>query len=426
MKLPDQFVNPCSYGPCRLPNIPGTIVSLLTKERPECRLPVSSLDGLFREYEKVVLFLMDGFGWCTYNHVMGNCDFLKEVAEKGVQLKLAAQFPSTTTCNITTFNTGLDVAQHGMFEWFYYEPEVDDIIAPLLYSYGREQMHRGTLKKVKNLKPEDIFPTKSFYKDLHDLGVKCYSYQNQEFAGSPYSDLIFRTAERRGFGTPAEGLADMARLLNEPGKAFHSFYYDRVDYMLHRFGPHSCEVEADVLMFFDNVEKIFWSKVKHSAKNTAFIITADHGHTAIDYKKTIYLNEKLPELEKYIKRNREGRPLVPARSCRAMFFYIKDECLDEARELLRDFLKGKALVCKTSELVDHCFFTERHISKTLAGRLGNLVILPYTDEPVWWYVKDVFYIDYLGHHGGLTREEMEIPFLMWNTDRRPDRSDKPA
>ncbi|HEY3273789.1 MAG TPA: alkaline phosphatase family protein [Methanocella sp.] len=414
MKLPEQFVNPCSYGPYRLPNIPGTIVSLLTQERPECRLPESSLKGLFREYEKVVLILVDGFGWCTFDRIAGNSGFLSEVMGEGVLLKLAAQFPSTTTCNITTLNTGLDVAQHGMFEWFYYEPAVDDIIAPLLYSYGREQMYRGTLKKNRNLKPEDIYPRASISQHLHGLGVKCYAYQNKDFTGSPYSDIVFRAAEMRGYGTAAEGLADMAELLIQPGKTFHSFYFDRVDYMLHKYGPHSNEVETEVLAFFRDVEKAFWSKAKNSARDTAFIITADHGHTHIDYTKTIYLNKELPEIERYMKRNREGRPIVPAGSCRDMFLYIKDEHLRDVQVMLQELLKGKALVCRTSDLVEHCFFTERHISEKLASRLGNLVILPFSGESVWWYVKDVYYIDYLGHHGGLTREEMEIPFLMWN------------
>lgn len=418
MKLPDQFVNPGSYGAFRLSNIPGTIVSLLTKERPECRLPEPSLKGLFRDYEKAVLFIVNGFGWCTFDHIACNSGFLREMIRRGVLLKLAAQFPSTTTCNITTLNTGLNVAQHGMFEWFYYEPVVDDIIAPLLYSYGREQMHRGTLKKVKGLKPEDIYPAKSFYKDLNDLGVKCYAYQDKSFSGSPYSDIVFRTAEMRGYGTPAEGLADMAEMVGRSGKAFHSYYYDRVDYLLHRFGPHSCEVEADILAFFKDLENMFWNKVRDKARDIAFIVTADHGHTPIDYTKTIYLNQKLPELERYMKRNREGRPLVPAGSCRAMFLYIKDEHLEEAQAQLQDLLKDIAIVCRVSDLVEHCFFIERHISQTLACRLGNLVILPFTDVPVWWYVKDVFYIDYLGHHGGLTREELEIPFLMWNSDSR--------
>jgi hypothetical protein len=65
-------------------------------------------------------------------------------------------------------------------------------------------------------------------------------------------------------------------------------------------------------------------------------------------------------------------------------------------------------------LIENGYFGERHVSEALKGRLGNLVILPFDGQCVWWYEKDLFEIDFLGHHGGLTKQEMEIPFLAWD------------
>ncbi len=44
---------------------------------------------------------------------------------------------------------------------------------------------------------------------------------------------------------------------------------------------------------------------------------------------------------------------------------------------------------------------------------GDLVILPYRGESVWWYEKDKFEQKFRGHHGGLTKQELEIPLLTW-------------
>ena len=41
------------------------------------------------------------------------------------------------------------------------------------------------------------------------------------------------------------------------------------------------------------------------------------------------------------------------------------------------------------------------------SRAGNLVILPYRYESVWWYEKNKFEMRFYGHHGGLTPQEME-------------------
>ncbi|MEP7284147.1 MAG: hypothetical protein ABI947_00100 [Chloroflexota bacterium] len=52
-----------------------------------------------------------------------------------------------------------------------------------------------------------------------------------------------------------------------------------------------------------------------------------------------------------------------------------------------------------------------HPSATFMGRVGNLVILPYKYESVWWYEKGRFEQDFFGHHGGLTPDEMETILL---------------
>ena len=98
--------------------------------------------------------------------------------------------------------------------------------------------------------------------------------------------------------------------------------------------------------------------------------------------------------------------LVPAGSPRDMFLYIKDERLDEAQAFLAKRLDGKADVVKTDSLIaDGYFGTE--ISSRFRERVGNLVILTYRYESVWWYEKDKFEQKHYGHHGGLTPQEME-------------------
>lgn len=164
--------------------------------------------------------------------------------------------------------------------------------------------------------------------------------------------------------------------------------------------------------------------------NLLFILTSDHGQISLDKERIIYLNQEFPEIERYIKKSRDGNLLVPAGSARDMFLYIEDEMLDEALNFLQDKLYKKAVVCKTSYLINKGYFGRKKISKALQSRLGNLAILPLENWTVWWYEKGVFEVEetYVserqkskifgvgtsGHHGGLSRDEMEIPFLVWN------------
>ena len=89
-----------------------------------------------------------------------------------------------------------------------------------------------------------------------------------------------------------------------------------------------------------------------------------------------------------------------------MFLYIRDDLLEEAQSFLAPRLEGIADVVQTETLIDNGYFGPE-VSSRLRERVGNLVILPYRYESVWWYEKGKFEQRFYGHHGGLTPQEME-------------------
>ena len=415
MRFSARFIDPSAYGAYRFSRLPATIFSALSGVRSQAALPDDVFPHGHRKYEKVVFFLIDSFGWDYFNRACDRSPFLSSLCQRGKATRLAAQFPSTTACEITTANTGLDVGQHGIYEWYYYEPKAGDMIAPLLYSYAREHRQRETLQKDKTLLPSSIYPSETMYKKLREIGIGSYVFQNSDYARSTYSTAMFDGAKVNGFGTLAEGLFNLSEaILNEKGPAYFYFYFDKIDAVSHQYGPSSGQLQAEIDVFVLSLEHILWDRIKERAKNVLFLMTADHGQTTIDPGTCIYLNRAIPELLPYLRRTPDHGLMVPAGSCRDMFLYIKAGHIDEVRALLQDRLDGKAIVCKTSDLLDQGYFMRRDISKALAERLGDLVILPLPGESVWWFEKDVYEIHFLGHHGGLTREEMEIPLLAWD------------
>ncbi len=140
------------------------------------------------------------------------------------------------------------------------------------------------------------------------------------------------------------------------------------------------------------------------------LITADHGQVEIDPKATLYLNHIVPGFKRYIAVNRLGEWLVPAGSPRDFFIHIQPHLLDEAQQAFERALSGKGLVLKTQALIDAGFFGPQP-NETFMKRVGNLVVLPFKGESAYYYERDFFENRFHGHHGGLTREEMEIPLL---------------
>ena len=216
-------------------------------------------------------------------------------------------------------------------------------------------------------------------------------------------------AELRGFKTLPEALVNLGLLIEKQTVPTYAYmYFDKIDSLCHEYGPTAPQTEAEIEAFLLVMEH-FFTRIFAGRKRVLFMMTADHGASDTDPQTTIFLNTdpRFAGIERFLKTNRNGDLLVPAGSPRDMFLYVKDELLDEAQAFLASRLNGKAEVAKVSELIAEGYFGPT-ISDEFRARVGNLVILPYLHESVWWYVKDKFEQNYYGHHGGLTPQEMEI------------------
>src|SRR5690348_12903664 len=162
------------------------------------------LGPLAGRYDKVVFFFVDAFGWKFFEQWAGSSPFLQAILRDGVVTKLTSQFPSTTAAHVTSIHTGLPPGISGVYEWFYYEPKVDAMIAPLLFSFAGDR-RRDTLRG--HVAPTDIYPRETVYKPLQAQGVKSYIFQHRDYTPSPISDAIFAGADVRPYLTLPEALA---------------------------------------------------------------------------------------------------------------------------------------------------------------------------------------------------------------------------
>ena len=356
------------------------------------------------KYDAVVLFLIDGFGWRFFERFQ-DALFLKRIARHGKIEKLISQFPSTTAAHLTTIHTGWNVGQSGVHEWIYYEPHVDAIIAPLLFSYAG--LWERDLLKPTGVQPASLYPRGMFYPELKQMGVKPFVFGIRDYTPSTYSSAVMDGAELRAFKTFSEALINVGLLLEEQKQpAYVYLYFDKIDTLGHEYGPAALQTEAEIETFLLIMEHYFERVFK--GKRILFLMTADHGQTEIDPQTTIFLNTN-PQFigfERFLRTNLKGQLLVPAGSPRDMFLYIKAGLVEEAQSFLAPRLEGKADVVETAYLIENGYFGPE-VSSRFRERVGNLVILPYRYESVWWYEKGKFEQRFYGHHGGLTPQEME-------------------
>ncbi len=357
------------------------------------------------KYDAVVLFFIDAFGWRFYERFQ-DAPFIKRMEKQGKIEKLTSQFPSTTAAHVTTIHTGLPVGMSGVHEWQYYEPMVDRIITPLLFSFAGTK-ERETLN-TKKVNAAALYPKGTLYPELIKMGVESFYYGLRDYTPSTYSNIVMEGSEIRSFKTLSEAFVNMGLLLEkQTNPTYVHLYFDKIDAIAHEYGPTAAQTEAEIESFLLMMEHYF-ERIFKGKKKILFLMTADHGMCEINPQTTTYLNTNLnfEGFPRFLKKNRKGHLLVPAGSPRDMFLYIKDDLLDEAQAFLARRLEGKADIVKTEMLITDGYFGGE-ISSRFRERVGNLIILSYRYESVWWYEKDKFEQKFYGHHGGLTPQEME-------------------
>lgn len=346
--------------------------------------------------DKVIFILVDAFGWKFYKGVREDSKFIKEIRKRGIEEKITSQFPSTTTAHVTSVVTGKDVSTHGFFEWFTYDPKIDEIFTPFLFDYEGK---------------EEVLPKGNFFKALKENGISSTIITPSYINNSYYSRELFKDGKVKGYDSVEEMFNILLESLKkDKGKNFYYIYYPEIDSIGHEYGMSSYKAHFAINNFIKALDAFYNNILDEGVNKGTFILSADHGQMEIKYK--IYLNELIPNIEEYMIKDSNGKSIIPVGYNRDMFLYIKKEFEAYVYQLLKEKFKDKGEIYLVKDLINKGIF--KNPSETFLSRVGNIVIIPYDGYGVWWHEKGKYEISLKGSHGGLTKDEMEIPLLIYN------------
>lgn len=346
--------------------------------------------------EKVVFILVDAFGWKFYKSVREASKFFKEIRKRGIEEKITSQFPSTTTAHVTSVITGKDVSTHGFFEWFTYDSKINEVFTPFLFDYEGK---------------EEILPKDNLFKELKENGVCSTIITPNYINNSYYSRELFKDGKVKGYDSVEEMFDILLQgIKKDKGKNFYYIYYPQIDSIGHEYGMSSYKAYFEINNFIKALDNFYNNVLDKGVNEGIFILSADHGQMEI--KDRIYLNELIPNIDEYMLKDSKGKSIVPVGYNRDMFLYIKKEFEIYVYELLKEKFKDKGEIYLVKDLIDKGVFINP--SETFLSRMGNIVIIPYDGYGVWWFEKGKYEISLKGSHGGLTKDEMEIPLLIYN------------
>src|SRR5919106_1092541 len=295
--------------------------------------------------ERVGVILLDAFGR-RFLERHAEHPFLRrlEVTE------IATQFPSTTTAHVTTMHTGRPVGEHGLYECHVYEPALDAIVTPLLFSFAGDT-ERDTLSAT-GLDPATFIGGDTIYQRLP---VRSTVLHPASFSPSTYDRVATAGARLVPFATLREGVAAFFGALAEPGYAY--LYWDRIDAAGHDHGPSSREFDAAALDALDTLERGL-----RAIPGAVVMVTADHGQVATHPDRIDWLDELWPELPRLLTHRPAGSP-------RDAFLHTR--AVDEVIAGLAERLGEGARVLRAAELV------------APGPRLADVCVLPAPGRMAW-------------------------------------------
>lgn len=400
-----------NYGGGSFADIPAFVQQVLAG-KVAATLQLAGWQGDGQRFKRVVTLFVDAFGWRFFERFQDHA-LLRRFANAGSVTKLTSQFPSTTSAHVTTLYTGLPVGQHGVYEWFYYEPQVDRMIAPLLFSYAGDD-DRESLQRA-GVAGSAILPSGQVSRALAAEGVRSYLLQPREFFNSTYTQQMSDTARMIPYLTMPEGLATITQTLrNVTDPTWVVGYFGMFDAICHLYGPEAAQSDAELEAILTLIERWLVRDILGKFDDTLLMIIADHGQIETDPTTILYLDQTpaFARLRPLLRTNQRGEFLAPAGSCRDFFVHAQAEHLDAAQAVLTSIVRERAEVRRVDAMIEDGYFGPGAVSDTFRARVGNLVVLPYAGESVYWLGDGRFKQKYYGHHGGLTPQEMEIPLLL--------------
>ena len=326
-----------------------------------------------------VLILIDGMGQDAvdkYSDQFPIFDELKQVK------KLYTNFPSTTATSLSTLGTGVLPGVHGMLGYTVRVPRSDNRLLNALK--WDERVDPVMWQKVPTLFERAVL-----------AGVSVTHVAAKRYEGSGFTQAALRGAKYVG----ANGVDEMATAVSAALKPQPSFVYTYLNTL--DSAGHSDGVGSDKWLTALQQVSEFITKVKQLAPaGTRIWVTSDHGMVNSTEQVILGQDNKLLENVTLI----GGEP-------RARHIYIKEGAASETIAQWQEFFGTKAKVLSKETAIKDGLFGPV-VTEDSHDRLGDLIAIANNDLILVDPARVREESSMVGHHGGVTDIEVEIPLLL--------------
>jgi hypothetical protein len=247
----------------------------------------------------------------------------------------------------------------------------------------------------------------SMARQLVPYGVETRTFLLHTFIGSSLSTVHYEGARLSGIASPADlavsAIGALARRARQGRRSIVGGYWDTVDALSHLYGPDDPRWAIELEQLFGSVDGALTLLPDAARHGTLLLILADHGHTPIRSQTTIKITDHPPLMA--LLDNQLGGDR------RAAYLYTRQP--EAARAYVEERLGHAFYALPTQQALAGGLWGPPPFHPEAARRLGDLLLVSRGQHSLLWGPENS---STLGHHGGLSPEEMLVPLIAWRLE----------
>lgn len=363
------------YSNCGV-NLANSILRHFNAPTHHDTLPVFDKLIQKKNYKNILLILTDGLGSNLLKKHLPKDAFLRKQKIRD----LSAVFPPTTTAATTSIYSGLTPMEHGWMGWNNYIPDIDEVVTMYLNTTKESDDSVETGYSVS----KKYFPYVDSFSQIKEANGKTISID-------PFGeDVTYKENDLDAF---ADSIYEAC---SQPGHKYIYAYFTDPDYTMHNFGTNAPETHDRINEINTKLEQL-----ANKLKDTLIVITADHGHRDIKYK---FLSD-YPKLNETLLR-------PTSIETRAVNFFIKPNMYRQFVEEFHKNIPDGFILLTKQEVIDKQLFGNGKENPRFRKCLGDFMAISISD----WAINDNHDThQIISTHGGLTEDEMLVPFIAAET-----------
>ncbi len=362
---------------------------------------LGSLTKPLQKKKHTVLFLVDSLGEGLWNRETKKQAPLYKTLKPYLKEHrlLRTTVPSTTNTVITSLVSGMTPAEHRWIGYHTYVKEVGSILNGLRLNAitGSEPI------TSVGIEAHHLIPITPWFLHLQAKGIPCVLLSKTDLIDTPFGHVTYRGTHPIGYDDITEMMTLLNNLLASASKKplFIFVYIDNFDKYAHEYGPNMPIFSNLFADFFGMFAKYILPVL---SKDDQIIMTGDHGHLEIQKQNTIWINDH-PKLFRHL-------ILPPFCEPRLACLAVKDGRKQAVRDYFAEHFTKQFTLCETTNALLEAFFGKTAHTDDLRDRVGDFIVIPKSSY-AFKYSYTPGRTAMAGRHGGLSREEMEIPLLIW-------------